>query len=119
MFIDALLFHGSACGGRFEVQVGQESLCISKYPSRGEELYRRVVPHSFWLSFISYEMNYSGFFKELIIISYTVLFFRDLSGHRKHLSVTSAANTDLLFSLFNSVEEEEEQRRIHIVRRGR
>ena len=31
----------------------------------------------------------------------------------------TAANTDLLFSLFNSVEEEEEQRRIHIVRRGR
>ena len=31
----------------------------------------------------------------------------------------SAANTDLLFSLFNSVEEEEAQRRIHVVRRGR
>ncbi len=34
-------------------------------------------------------------------------------------SVISAANTDLLFSLFNSVEEEEAQRRIHVVRRGR
>lgn len=33
--------------------------------------------------------------------------------------VISAANTDLLFSLFNSVEEEEAQRRIHVVRRGR
>ncbi|TRY79469.1 hypothetical protein TCAL_08923 [Tigriopus californicus] len=33
--------------------------------------------------------------------------------------VISAANTDLLFSLFNSVEEEETQRRIHVVRRGR
>ena len=31
----------------------------------------------------------------------------------------SAANTDLLFSLFNSLEEEEAQRRIHVVRRGR
>ena len=49
----------------------------------------------------------------------TILFSRDLSGHRKHLSVTSAANTDLLFSLFNGVEEEESQRKIHLVRRGR
>ena len=31
----------------------------------------------------------------------------------------STANTDLLFSLFNTIEEEEAQRRIHIVRRGR
>jgi hypothetical protein len=31
----------------------------------------------------------------------------------------SAANTDLLFSLFNTIEEEEAQRKIHIVRRGR
>ena len=36
----------------------------------------------------------------------------------KHI-ITSPANTDLLFSLFNSVEEEEAQRRIHVVRRGR
>lgn len=34
-------------------------------------------------------------------------------------SVVSVANTDLLFSLFNAVEEEEAQRRIHVVRRGR
>lgn len=32
---------------------------------------------------------------------------------------TSEADTDLLFSLFNSVTEEEAQRRVHIVRRGR
>ena len=38
---------------------------------------------------------------------------------REKINVTSAANTDLLFSLFNSVEEEEAQRRVHIVRRGR
>jgi hypothetical protein len=38
---------------------------------------------------------------------------------REKLMVTSTANTDLLFSLFNSVEEEEAQRRIHVVRRGR
>ncbi len=38
---------------------------------------------------------------------------------RPERSVISAANTDLLFSLFNSVEEEEAQRRIHVVRRGR
>ena len=38
---------------------------------------------------------------------------------REKLMVTSPANTDLLFSLFNSVEEEEAQRRIHVVRRGR
>ena len=31
----------------------------------------------------------------------------------------SEANTDLLFSLFNGVEEEESQRKIHLVRRGR
>jgi hypothetical protein len=33
----------------------------------------------------------------------------------------SEANTDLLFSLFNSVEQEEEdaKRRIHLIRRGR
>ena len=37
------------------------------------------------------------------------------SGER----IISAANTDLLFSLFNAVEEEEAQRRIHVVRRGR
>ena len=29
------------------------------------------------------------------------------------------ANTDLLFSLFNGVEEEDSQRKIHLVRRGR
>ena len=33
--------------------------------------------------------------------------------------IISAANTDLLFSLFNVVEEEEVQRRIHVVKRGR
>ena len=38
---------------------------------------------------------------------------------REKLMITSPANTDLLFSLFNSVEEEEAQRRIHVVRRGR
>ena len=38
---------------------------------------------------------------------------------RDRAMVTSTANTDLLFSLFNSVEEEEAQRRIHVVRRGR
>ena len=37
----------------------------------------------------------------------------------KLLVKTTAADTDLLFSLFNSVEEEEAQRRIHVVRRGR
>jgi len=31
----------------------------------------------------------------------------------------SEANTDLLFSLFNGVEEDESQRKIHLVRRGR
>ena len=52
----------------------------------------------------------------------------DLSGIRRpsnpipprdRAMITSTANTDLLFSLFNSVEEEEAQRRIHVVRRGR
>ena len=38
---------------------------------------------------------------------------------KKGERIISAANTDLLFSLFNSVEEEEAQRRIHVVRRGR
>ena len=40
------------------------------------------------------------------------------SARRPEKFVT-AANTDLLFSLFNTIEEEEAQRRIHIVRRGR
>ena len=38
---------------------------------------------------------------------------------RKPERIISAANTDLLFSLFNSVEEEEVQKKIHVVRRGR
>ena len=41
------------------------------------------------------------------------------SGLRRPERFVSAANTDLLFSLFNTFEEEEAQRRIHIVRRGR
>ena len=41
------------------------------------------------------------------------------SGLRRPERFVSAANTDLLFSLFNTIEEEEAQRRIHIVRRGR
>ena len=41
------------------------------------------------------------------------------SGLGRPERFVSAANTDLLFSLFNTIEEEEAQRRIHIVRRGR
>ena len=41
------------------------------------------------------------------------------SGPDNKKVIISQANTDLLFSLFNSVEEEETQRRIHVVRRGR
>merc|ERR1719367_282863 len=62
------------------------------------------------------------------IMSTSMSSLNDLSGIRrpsnpvppreKHI-ITSPANTDLLFSLFNSVEEEEAQRRIHVVRRGR
>ena len=39
--------------------------------------------------------------------------------YRRTERTVTAANTDLLFSLFNGVEEEETQRRIHLVRRGR
>ena len=62
------------------------------------------------------------------LISTSMSSLNDLTGIRRpsnpvppkeRLMVTSAANTDLLFSLFNSVEEEEAQRRIHVVRRGR
>lgn len=38
---------------------------------------------------------------------------------RKSEQKVTEANTDLLFSLFNGVEEEESQRKIHLVRRGR
>ena len=38
---------------------------------------------------------------------------------RKSEQRVSEANTDLLFSLFNGVEEEDTQRKIHLVRRGR
>ena len=41
------------------------------------------------------------------------------STSRRPERFVTAANTDLLFSLFNTIEEEEAQRRIHIVRRGR
>ena len=62
------------------------------------------------------------------LMSTSMSSLNDLTGIRRpsnpvppkeRLMVTSAANTDLLFSLFNSVEEEEAQRRIHVVRRGR
>ena len=43
-----------------------------------------------------------------------VLETRSKSEHR-----VSEANTDLLFSLFNGVEQEETQKKIHLVRRGR
>merc|ERR1712107_717251 len=39
--------------------------------------------------------------------------------HRRTERTVTSANTDLLFSLFNGVEEEEAQRKIHLVRRGR
>jgi hypothetical protein len=41
------------------------------------------------------------------------------SSLRRPERYVTNANTDLLFSLFNTIEEEEAQRRIHIVRRGR
>ena len=43
----------------------------------------------------------------------------ELLERRKPERTVTAANTDLLFSLFNGVEEDESQRKIHLVRRGR
>eukprot|EP00090_Calanus_glacialis_P000500 TRINITY_DN10302_c0_g1_i1.p1 TRINITY_DN10302_c0_g1~~TRINITY_DN10302_c0_g1_i1.p1 ORF type:complete len:412 (-),score=97.72 TRINITY_DN10302_c0_g1_i1:1088-2323(-) len=43
----------------------------------------------------------------------------ELLDKRKSERTVTAANTDLLFSLFNGVEEDENQRQIHLVRRGR
>ena len=42
-----------------------------------------------------------------------------LDNKRSEQIRVSEANTDLLFSLFNGVEEDESQRKIHLVRRGR
>jgi len=43
----------------------------------------------------------------------------ELLDKKKSEQTVTAANTDLLFSLFNGVEEDENQRQIHLVRRGR
>lgn len=47
------------------------------------------------------------------------LFWLSLPKQMHREQRVSEANTDLLFSLFNGVEEEDAQRRIHLVRRGR
>ena len=96
-----------------------------------EELHQTeasTFPSSMSSSMISCSQQYGANLSSSQIMSTSMSSLNDFSGIRRpsnpvppreKLIVTSAANTDLLFSLFNSVEEEEAQRRIHVVRRGR
>ena len=86
------------------------------------------IPSSMSSSMISTTQQSGANISSYQMMSTSMSSLNDVSGIRRpsnpvppreRIMITSAANTDLLFSLFNSVEEEEAQRRIHVVRRGR
>ena len=110
--------------------IGEDTTALNSITSM-EELHQSEVnnlPSSMSSSMISTSQPCGANFLSSQIMSTSMSSLNDLSGIRRpsnpvppreKLMVTSTANTDLLFSLFNSVEEEEAQRRIHVVRRGR
>ena len=110
--------------------IGDDITALTNITSM-EELHQSEVnnlPSSMSSSMISTSQPSGANFLSSQIMSTSMSSLNDLSGIRRpsnpvppreKLMITSTANTDLLFSLFNSVEEEEAQRRIHVVRRGR
>ena len=82
----------------------------------------RALPQSFWLQpNQANPLPPGSVYSTLPPLPGTEAETTGVEPTRPERTSVSEANTDLLFSLFNSVEQEEDEakRRIHLIRRGR